>query len=534
MKKMQCEVCGSTSIKKVTDTTFECQSCGVQYSKEEAQKLLVEITGTVKIDHSNEIENALKRAAQFEQEGDFKKAEQYYQKVLDLEPENNTAKQKVEGIKKENAKPQNMYILERTISAENAFDSFLNNLRTQKNIAPDIYKEIEIISKTEEYYPFAVMHGSYSGTYSGTAVFKKEVQRMVQEEKKEFIDGKWVKVERLVPKPDFIDDPKPASGNFSVKCKEIASLSNALATVVRVKCADKCNEKNDFFATIENYIDNCYGTIASLMVPLVIGDPSIDLPIKDESIGENMKKRAFSLYNTRVSNACYNAACECIGGYKQKNVKTHNVRTDHQAIDFVYIPIQVVEYAYKGDFYISTIVLVDDCKRNNLTYPYYNKIDAVEEEGNQEVAETSHKGMYGFFAWLMAALTGFLGWWTSSAGGLFPDICNAIAICCVFLGALQTTLGVIKLIQANKIRNEYINKLDRLSRAKDAELKKEFELFFNNYKGIESIENCTEIIRKNSAFSCNDEEISCRASSDYFDDDFETDEDEEDYTDNDE
>lgn len=41
MKKMQCEVCGSTDIKKIDDTTFECQSCGVQYSKEEVQKLLV-------------------------------------------------------------------------------------------------------------------------------------------------------------------------------------------------------------------------------------------------------------------------------------------------------------------------------------------------------------------------------------------------------------------------------------------------------------------------------------------------------------
>ena len=35
MKKMQCEVCGSTDIKKIDDSIFECQSCGVQYSKDE-------------------------------------------------------------------------------------------------------------------------------------------------------------------------------------------------------------------------------------------------------------------------------------------------------------------------------------------------------------------------------------------------------------------------------------------------------------------------------------------------------------------
>lgn len=44
MKKMKCEVCGSASIKKVSDTTFECQECGVQYDKNEVMKLLVEVS----------------------------------------------------------------------------------------------------------------------------------------------------------------------------------------------------------------------------------------------------------------------------------------------------------------------------------------------------------------------------------------------------------------------------------------------------------------------------------------------------------
>ena len=54
MKKMQCEVCGSTDIKKIDDTTFECQSCGVQYSNEEVKKLLVEITDCIEKSDSNE------------------------------------------------------------------------------------------------------------------------------------------------------------------------------------------------------------------------------------------------------------------------------------------------------------------------------------------------------------------------------------------------------------------------------------------------------------------------------------------------
>ena len=175
MKKMQCEVCGSTDIKKIDDTTFECQSCGVQYAKDEVQKLLVEVTGSVKIDRSEEIKNTLKRAENFEKEGNIQKAEQYYNAVLDLDPENERAIQRLEYIRKESAKPQNIYILERNLSAEESFDTFLQKLKTLKNIAPDIYKEIEIISKTEKYYPFAIMYGTYSGTYSGTACYSETI-----------------------------------------------------------------------------------------------------------------------------------------------------------------------------------------------------------------------------------------------------------------------------------------------------------------------------------------------------------------------
>jgi hypothetical protein len=57
MKKMQCEVCGSTDIKKIDDSIFECQSCGVQYSKDEVQKLLVEIPDMAGTDVSQELEN---------------------------------------------------------------------------------------------------------------------------------------------------------------------------------------------------------------------------------------------------------------------------------------------------------------------------------------------------------------------------------------------------------------------------------------------------------------------------------------------
>lgn len=530
MKKMQCEVCGSTSIKKVGDTVFECQSCGTQYSKEEVQKLLVEITGTVKIDHSEDIENTLKRAEQFEKEGDVRKAEQYYEKVLDMEPENSKATEKIKGIKKEKAKPQNMYILERTISPESAFDSFIKGLMSLKNIAPDVYKEISIISKSECYYPFAVMYGTYSGSYSGTACFKKEVPVTVEKIKEKYIDGQFrkVKVQEIEYRTEI--DKQPASGTYSAKCREIYSLSSCLTDYCSGICLGKLEKDFDFISILEEYFDDVYNNYIDNIKKLDIDNLNVDIPLADETIDEKLLQRGTRLYKKVIDGTCSSVARRCVGGNYSENV-TYNWGTDYQETFYLYLPIQVVEFAYKGDIYLSVTALAEGCKKNNVVYPYYNTVDNVESEGNREVYKASHKGTYGFIAWLFAALFGGIGWFQGLTNSPITGACNTIAIGCAILGALQTTLGVIKLIQSNKIKNEYLQKMEQLTQGKENELKKEFKLFFNSYKGINSIEDCCELVRKNSTFSCKDEEISGRANNDYFDDDNECDEDDEDYED---
>ena len=67
MKKMTCEMCGSTELIK-QDGLFVCQSCGCKYSVEEARKLLIEIdgpvevSGTVKVDQSASVDSYLTMA----------------------------------------------------------------------------------------------------------------------------------------------------------------------------------------------------------------------------------------------------------------------------------------------------------------------------------------------------------------------------------------------------------------------------------------------------------------------------------------
>lgn len=46
MKRLTCEMCGSTDLIK-QDGVFVCQTCGCKYSIEEAKKMMVE--GTVEV-----------------------------------------------------------------------------------------------------------------------------------------------------------------------------------------------------------------------------------------------------------------------------------------------------------------------------------------------------------------------------------------------------------------------------------------------------------------------------------------------------
>lgn len=91
MKQLTCEMCGSTDMLK-QDGVFVCQSCGCKYSVEEAKKLMiegtVEVKGTVKVDSSNEVNNLLKRAFMFLEEGNWVDANEYCERALDIAPEN--------------------------------------------------------------------------------------------------------------------------------------------------------------------------------------------------------------------------------------------------------------------------------------------------------------------------------------------------------------------------------------------------------------------------------------------------------------
>ncbi len=91
MKVIKCELCGSNQFIK-QDGVYVCQHCGTKYSAEEAKKMMVEgtveVTGSVRIDNSGNLEKALKNARRARNDNNSELAEKYYEEVRDIDPDN--------------------------------------------------------------------------------------------------------------------------------------------------------------------------------------------------------------------------------------------------------------------------------------------------------------------------------------------------------------------------------------------------------------------------------------------------------------
>lgn len=89
MKALTCEMCGSTNLIK-KDGVFICQSCGTQYSVEEAKKMMVEgtvdVKGTVKVDTSDELKNLYEIARRAKDSDNNENAAKYYDMILVKDP----------------------------------------------------------------------------------------------------------------------------------------------------------------------------------------------------------------------------------------------------------------------------------------------------------------------------------------------------------------------------------------------------------------------------------------------------------------
>lgn len=86
----KCPNCGATMNVDSSREVFFCSYCGTKmYNVKER----IEVSGGVSIDTTNQIANMLRRAVDFEQRLEYDQAFEYYNKVLDIDSTNATARQ---------------------------------------------------------------------------------------------------------------------------------------------------------------------------------------------------------------------------------------------------------------------------------------------------------------------------------------------------------------------------------------------------------------------------------------------------------
>ena len=367
MKKMQCEVCGSNEIKKVGDGVFECQSCGVQYSKEEVQKLLVEITGKVKIDHTDEVQNNIKRGNQYEQSGNTAKAKEYYNKALDLDADNVEAQ---ENIKKASEMQQfdKYYIIEPDVNPEDNVKDFLKQLAATENIACDIYKEISIKNVTEKFYTFLFMKGKYKCDWSLTACHRYYENETVYTEKydsktnKRYKEPETKKVERI--------ERVPMHGTKVYDAEQLVLGSNSLNK--DISCVSE-SLVNSLIADFEQLQNNKYSEYTSKRIdPKTVEKENgiykycgIPLDLKVENSVYNTRKNAMkdSADQKAVDEVIAGLNCDFFEGVSATRMELS------QTVAYICLPVQIIEYTYKGKTYIAVSDLLSYTTTMPMTYP---------------------------------------------------------------------------------------------------------------------------------------------------------------------
>ncbi len=543
MKKMQCEVCGSTEIKKISDDIFECQSCGIQYSKNEIQKLLVEITGEVQIDRSKEIENALTRAEQFLNDEDYSKALEYYNKVLDLDPNNEVAHKSIDAVNEKlgqkrekeladaKGRQSAVKVLKHNVEPDEAVSYFLKALKNVPEVAPDIYKEVEIMSIKQGYYPFSAVSKQYSGTYDGIACYRKQVPYTDYETRKDYHnknqDGTYKEVQVAVTKYREEIDRQKVNGSFLVNHFGVFSVSqkmSELLTSIAPKKYDVTITGDAYYDEIlgaelqrthfndvvlrqlEKQIMGNYGAIKNSLIEVRTSEQKEigNIEIFNGKTDDNWERRITDLFASEVRTKAGEEVSKIIPGDFNEDVN-YRWGEKYSDIQTVYIPIQVIEYAYRGKFYVSAMILT---KSNNviLSYPCTTEVKSVENTAEKAITAAKRKPfppflitLYGIFAvgLIVAFWQGVVVGESFDAAfwGVFGLIAGIPAIIWNIIWKSRKDAALKKEVIENS------DVLDQVRNKYNLELAKCAEAFFKTFSGVESIEMATSAAKEVSTYS---------------------------------
>ncbi|MCR5803179.1 MAG: hypothetical protein K6G47_02865 [Clostridia bacterium] len=385
MRKIQCEVCGSTSLKINGDNLFECQNCGVQYSRSELSKLYVEI------DHSSEVNNFIKRAERYEASGNNTQAKDYYNRALDLDADNEKALHSIDRINE-----LEMWSRYKVFNAKKDpkanIGKLFEELYNSDTIAYDFFKYAIILSVENKYVVCSAEDYELEYDWSCTGgTIHREWERKYDPILERYKD---VLVETT--------EKYPISGSES---KEIRIFFPFLSY-----SSARYDEK------AKEYINT---VLLNYTFSLIENEPSYPVQINTQRTSYKEKnyyyddiKVDFSFdhsFYQQTTEVCFTKTDEDINTKIKRNINSkiiEDYRSYRRAYSknsmMVLLPIQIVHYMYKGVTYFAISDLVTDIGWQFL-FPKDTEWDIKKTEFNRR--EKNLKGMGGLIKTSIAFAT---------------------------------------------------------------------------------------------------------------------------------
>ncbi|MBR5616532.1 MAG: TFIIB-type zinc finger domain-containing protein [Clostridia bacterium] len=167
MKRLACEMCGSTDFEK-QEGFLVCQSCGLKYSVEEARKIMVEgtveVQGTVKVDSSEELKNLYQAARNAREASDDATAIRHYESISAKDPNSWEALFYLSVLKTNSIK--NGEIATAAIRVSNCLDRVFQLIKG--NVANEAERKAAVKEVAEKCYQIAVWLTSASHNFYKT------------------------------------------------------------------------------------------------------------------------------------------------------------------------------------------------------------------------------------------------------------------------------------------------------------------------------------------------------------------------------
>lgn len=349
MKKLQCEVCGSAEIRKVSDDLYVCQNCGLQYQAGDEKKLLVEIKDVLE-NIEEKIVSQQKEAKRAEEESVWK----------------------------------NCYIVEPKVDPKENVKHFVSYLDKTMNIACDIYKEISLEQTKEFFLPFYHIKGFYRVQWNAIACHTYYENETVYQNRWDSNQRKMVGV----PTTERVQKIQRTPVNGSQDCKRIGftpaskELEAEFSTASRKETDDLWHsfkkQQEEKCKTGREYVNFDISKLRQEGDRFFYGDwelrnqQDLNAAAKEKSAMRN----GAELYVHGLARHSVN------DGYLENYSGSSRILSEEIAV--VYVPVQVITYRYKGQLYTAVSDLTSITGTLPTVYPCDTELTGKQEEVGEE------------------------------------------------------------------------------------------------------------------------------------------------------